>query len=383
MDIEAMGIEFVKMIIPEIILAVLPLPLKFLKNRNLWFAKLRDWKNRKLIEDIVVGRIRNESDAKFWTNTKYYWFQLIFIYIIFSILLLFCWLGAFVVRLKMQNVIQSTISRSDWIIIWTILLGNIVLSAVVASQKKFKWYIGAVIITVYVFLQMVYFTMDLNSFLRVVSIAVFMVTVALQSFLENNIFMECYKNGYIKISKFIRCIGIMFIIVICLEKREWLTYCMYLWMFMTTMEYMIMILGDQRDLVEVTICFKDHSAKTGEAIATCHDGRLLYISEEGVHKFEDIQNVRYIHYEFINSGKKIFLWNKVYCVLKDGQVRDYDWYSCRRGDWMVFGKAEDNKRMIDIFPISRIKEFTRSPLQRRYITLLNNRQLIETGQSRS
>ena len=50
-----MGIEFVKMIIPEIILAVLPLPLKFLKNRNLWFAKLRDWKNRKLIEDIVVG----------------------------------------------------------------------------------------------------------------------------------------------------------------------------------------------------------------------------------------------------------------------------------------------------------------------------------------
>ena len=47
MDIEAMGIEFVKMIIPEIILAVLPLPLKFLKNRNLWFAKLRDWKNRK------------------------------------------------------------------------------------------------------------------------------------------------------------------------------------------------------------------------------------------------------------------------------------------------------------------------------------------------
>lgn len=378
-----MGIEFVKMIIPEIILAVLPLPLKFLKNRNLWFAKLRDWKNRKLIEDIVVGRIRNESDAKFWTNTKYYWFQLIFIYIIFSILLLFCWLGAFVVRLKMQNVIQSTISRSDWIIIWTILLGNIVLSAVVASQKKFKWYIGAVIITVYVFLQMVYFTMDLNSFLRVVSIAVFMVTVALQSFLENNIFMECYKNGYIKISKFIRCIGIMFIIVICLEKREWLTYCMYLWMFMTTMEYMIMILGDQRDLVEVTICFKDHSAKTGEAIATCHDGRLLYISEEGVHKFEDIQNVRYIHYEFINSGKKIFLWNKVYCVLKDGQVRDYDWYSCRRGDWMVFGKAEDNKRMIDIFPISRIKEFTRSPLQRRYITLLNNRQLIETGQSRS
>lgn len=383
MDIEAMGIEFVKMIIPEIILAVLPLPLKFLKNRNLWFAKFRDWKNRKLIEDIVVGRIRNESDAKFWTNTKYYWFQLIFIYIIFSILLLFCWLGAFVVRLKMQNVIQSTISRSDWIIIWTILLGNIVLSAVVASQKKFKWYIGAVIITVYVFLQMVYFTMDLNSFLRVVSIAVFMVTVALQSFLENNIFMECYKNGYIKISKFIRCIGIMFIIVICLEKREWLTYCMYLWMFMTTMEYMIMILGDQRDLVEVTICFKDHSAKTGEAIATCHDGRLLYISEEGVHKFEDIQNVRYIHYEFINSGKKIFLWNKVYCVLKDGQVRDYDWYSCRRGDWMVFGKAEDNKRMIDIFPISRIKEFTRSPLQRRYITLLNNRQLIETGQSRS
>ena len=378
-----MGIEFVKMIIPEIILAVLPLPLKFLKNRNLWFAKLRDWKNRKLIEDIVVGRIRNESDAKFWTNTKYYWFQLIFIYIIFSILLLFCWLGAFVVRLKMQNVIQSTISRSDWIIIWTILLGNIVLSAVVASQKKFKWYIGAVIITVYVFLQMVYFTMDLNSFLRVVSIAVFMVTVALQSFLENNIFMECYKNGYIKISKFIRCIGIMFIIVICLEKREWLTYCMYLWMVLTTMEYMIMILGDQRDLVEVTICFKDHSAKTGEAIATCHDGRLLYISEEGVHKFEDIQNVRYIHYEFINSGKKIFLWNKVYCVLKDGQVRDYDWYSCRRGDWMVFGKAEDNKRMIDIFPISRIKEFTRSPLQRRYITLLNNRQLIETGQSRS
>lgn len=383
MDIEAMGIEFVKMIIPEIILAVLPLPLKFLKNRNLWFAKLRDWKNRKLIEDIVVGRIRNESDAKFWTNTKYYWFQLIFIYIIFSILLLFCWLGAFVVRLQMQNVIQSTISRSDWIIIWTILLGNIVLSAVVASQKKFKWYIGAVIITVYVFLQMVYFTMDLNSFLIVVSIAVFMVTVALQSFLENNIFMECYKNGYIKISKFIRCIGIMFIIVICLEKQEWLTYCIYLWMFMTTMEYMIMILGDQRDLVEVTICFKDHSAKTGEAIATCHDGRLLYISEEGVHKFEDIQNVRYIHYEFINSGKKIFLWNKVYCVLKDGQVRDYDWYSCRRGDWMMFGKAEDNKRMIDIFPISRIKEFTRSPLQRRYITLLNNRQLIETGQSRS
>lgn len=383
MDIEAMGIEFVKMIIPEIILAVLPLPLKFLKNRNLWFAKLRDWKNRKLIEDIVVGRIRHESDAKFWINTKYYWFQLIFIYIIFSILLLFCWLGAFVVRLQMQNVIQSTISRSDWIIIWTILLGNIVLSAVVASQKKFKWYIGAVIITVYVFLQMVYFTMDLNSFLRVVSIAVFMVTVALQSFLENNIFMECYKNGYIKISKFIRCIGIMFIIVICLEKQEWLTYCIYLWMFMTTMEYMIMILGDQRDLVEVTICFKDHSAKTGEAIATCHDGRLLYISEEGVHKFEDIQNVRYIHYEFINSGKKIFLWNKVYCVLKDGQVRDYDWYSCRRGDWMVFGKAEDNKRMIDIFPISRIKEFISSPLQRRYITLLNNRQLIETGQSRS
>ena len=307
MDIEAMGIEFVKMIIPEIILAVLPLPLKFLKNRNLWFAKLRDWKNRKLIEDIVVGRIRHESDVKFWTNTKYYWFQLIFIHIIFSILLLFCWLGAFVVRLQMQNVIQSTISRSDWIIIWTILLGNIVLSAVVASQKKFKWYIGAVIITVYVFLQMVYFTMDLNSFLIVVSIAVFMVTVALQSFLENNIFMECYKNGYIKISKFIRCIGIMFIIVICLEKQEWLTYCIYLWMFMTTMEYMIMILGDQRDLVEVTICFKDHSAKTGEAIATCHDGRLLYISEEGVHKFEDIQNVRYIHYEFINSGKKIFL----------------------------------------------------------------------------
>lgn len=383
MDIEAMGIEFVKMIIPEIILAVLPLQLKFLKNRNLWFAKLRDWKNRKLIEDIVVGRIRHESDVKFWTNTKYYWFQLIFIHIIFSILLLFCWLGAFVVRLQMQNVIQSTISRSDWIIIWTILLGNIVLSAVVASQKKFKWYIGAVIITVYVFLQMVYFTMDLNSFLRVVSIAVFMVTAALQSFLGNNIFMECYKNGYIKISKFIRCIGIMFIIVICLEKQEWLTYCMYLWMFMITMEYMIMILGDQRDLVEVTICFKDHSAKTGEAIATCHDGRLLYISEEGAHKFEDIQNVRYIHYELINSGKKIFLWNKVYCVLKDGQVRDYDWYSCRRGDWMVFGKAEDNKRMIDIFPISRIKEFIRSPLQRRYITLLNNRQLIETGQSRS
>ncbi len=362
MDIEAMGIEFVKMIIPEIILAVLPLPLKFLKNRNLWFAKLRDWKNRKLIEDIVVGRIRHESDVKFWTNTKYYWFQLIFIHIIFSILLLFCWLGAFVVRLQMQNVIQSTISRSDWIIIWTILLGNIVLSAVVASQKKFKWYIGAVIITVYVFLQMVYFTMDLNSFLIVVSIAVFMVTVALQSFLENNIFMECYKNGYIKISKFIRCIGIMFIIVICLEKQEWLTYCIYLWMFMTTMEYMIMILGDQRDLVEVTICFKDHSAKTGEAIATCHDGRLLYISEEGVHKFEDIQNVRYIHYEFINSGKKIFLWNKVYCVLKDGQVRDYDWYSCRRGDWMMFGKAEDNKRMIDIFPISRIKEFVNTDM---------------------
>lgn len=111
MDIEAMGIEFVKMIIPEIILAVLPLPLKFLKNRNLWFAKLRDWKNRKLIEDIVVGRIRHESDVKFWTNTKYYWFQLIFIHIIFSILLLFCWLGAFVVRLQMQNVIQSTISR--------------------------------------------------------------------------------------------------------------------------------------------------------------------------------------------------------------------------------------------------------------------------------
>ena len=362
MDIEAMGIEFVKMIIPEIILAVLPLPLKFLKNRNLWFAKLRDWKNRKLIEDIVVGRIRHESDVKFWTNTKYYWFQLIFIHIIFSILLLFCWLGAFVVRLQMQNVIQSTISRSDWIIIWTILLGNIVLSAVVASQKKFKWYIGAVIITVYVFLQMVYFTMDLNSFLIVVSIAVFMVTVALQSFLENNIFMECYKNGYIKISKFIRYIGIMFIIVICLEKQEWLTYCIYLWMFMTTMEYMIMILGDQRDLVEVTICFKDHSAKTGEAIATCHDGRLLYISEEGVHKFEDIQNVRYIHYEFINSGKKIFLWNKVYCVLKDGQVRDYDWYSCRRGDWMMFGKAEDNKRMIDIFPISRIKEFVNTDM---------------------
>lgn len=362
MDIEAMGIEFVKMIIPEIILAVLPLPLKFLKNRNLWFAKLRDWKNRKLIEDIVVGRIRHESDVKFWTNTKYYWFQLIFIHIIFSILLLFCWLGAFVVRLQMQNVIQSTISRSDWIIIWTILLGNIVLSAVVASQKKFKWYIGAVIITVYVFLQMVYFTMDLNSFLIVVSIAVFMVTVALQSFLENNIFMECYKNGYIKISKFIRCIGIMFIIVICLEKQEWLTYCIYLWMFMTTMEYMIMILGDQRDLVEVTICFKDHSAKTGEAIATCHDGRLLYISEEGVHKFEDIQNVRYIHYEFINSGKKIFLWNKVYCVLKDGQVRDYDWYSCRRGDWMMFGKAEDNKRMKDIFPISRIKEFVNTDM---------------------
>lgn len=362
MDIEAMGIEFVKMIIPEIILAVLPLPLKFLKNRNLWFAKLRDWKNRKLIEDIVVGRIRHESDVKFWTNTKYYWFQLIFIHIIFSILLLFCWLGAFVVRLQMQNVIQSTISRSDWIIIWTILLGNIVLSAVVASQKKFKWYIGAVIITVYVFLQMVYFTMDLNSFLIVVSIAVFMVTVALQSFLENNIFMECYKNGYIKISKFIRCIGIMFIIVICLEKQEWLTYCIYLWMFMTTMEYMIMILGDQRDLVEVTICFKDHSAKTGEAIATCHDGRLLYISEEGVHKFEDIQNVRYIHYEFINSGKKIFLWNKVYCVLKDGQVRDYDWYSCRRGDWMMFGKAEDNKRMIDIFPISRNKEFVNTDM---------------------
>ena len=357
-----MGIEFVKMIIPEIILAVLPLPLKFLKNRNLWFAKLRDWKNRKLIEDIVVGRIRHESDVKFWTNTKYYWFQLIFIHIIFSILLLFCWLGAFVVRLQMQNVIQSTISRSDWIIIWTILLGNIVLSAVVASQKKFKWYIGAVIITVYVFLQMVYFTMDLNSFLIVVSIAVFMVTVALQSFLENNIFMECYKNGYIKISKFIRCISIMFIIVICLEKQEWLTYCMYLWMFMATMEYMIMILGDQRDLVEVTICFKDHSAKTGEAIATCHDGRLLYISEEGVHKFEDIQNVRYIHYEFINSGKKIFLWNKVYCVLKDGQVRDYDWYSCRRGDWMMFGKAEDNKRMIDIFPISRIKEFVNTDM---------------------
>ena len=357
-----MGIEFVKMIIPEIILAVLPLPLKFLKNRNLWFAKLRDWKNRKLIEDIVVGRIRHESDVKFWTNTKYYWFQLIFIHIIFSILLLFCWLGAFVVRLQMQNVIQSTISRSDWIIIWTILLGNIVLSAVVASQKKFKWYIGAVIITVYVFLQMVYFTMDLNSFLIVVSIAVFMVTVALQSFLENNIFMECYKNGYVKISKFIRCIGIMFIIVICLEKQEWLTYCIYLWMFMTTMEYMIMILGDQRDLVEVTICFKDHSAKTGEAIATCHDGRLLYISEEGVHKFEDIQNVRYIHYEFINSGKKIFLWNKVYCVLKDGQVRDYDWYSCRRGDWMMFGKAEDNKRMIDIFPISRIKEFVNTDM---------------------
>ena len=357
-----MGIEFVKMIIPEIILAVLPLPLKFLKNRNLWFAKLRDWKNRKLIEDIVVGRIRHESDVKFWTNTKYYWFQLIFIHIIFSILLLFCWLGAFVVRLQMQNVIQSTISRSDWIIIWTILLGNIVLSAVVASQKKFKWYIGAVIITVYVFLQMVYFTMDLNSFLIVVSIAVFMVTVALQSFLENNIFMECYKNGYIKISKFIRCIGIMFIIVICLEKQEWLTYCIYLWMFMTTMEYMIMILGDQRDLVEVTICFKDHSAKTGEAIATCNDGRLLYISEEGVHKFEDIQNVRYIHYEFINSGKKIFLWNKVYCVLKDGQVRDYDWYSCRRGDWMMFGKAEDNKRMIDIFPISRIKEFVNTDM---------------------
>ena len=363
MDIEAMGIEFVKMIIPEIILAVLPLPLKFLKNRNLWFAKLRDWKNRKLIEDIVVGRIRHESDAKFWTNTKYYWFQLIFIYIIFSILLLFCRLGAFVVRLQMQNVIQSTISRSDWIIIWTILLGNIVLSAVVASQKKIKWYIGAVIITVYVFLQMVYFTMDLNSFLRVVSIAAFMVTVALQSFLENNIFMKCYKNGYIKISKFIRCIGIMFIIVICLEKQEWLTYCMYLWMFMITMEYLIMILGDQRDLVEVTICFKDHSAKTGEAIATCHDGRLLYISDEGVHKFEDIQNVRYIHYEFINSGKKIFLWNKVYCVLKDGQVRDYDWYSCCRGDWMVFGKAEDNKRMIDIFPMSRIKEFVKTDIR--------------------
>lgn len=56
MDIEAMGIEFVKMIIPEIILAVLPLPLKFLKNRNLWFAKLRDWKNRKLIEDIVKSK---------------------------------------------------------------------------------------------------------------------------------------------------------------------------------------------------------------------------------------------------------------------------------------------------------------------------------------
>lgn len=41
MDIEAMGIEFVKMIIPEIILAVLPLPLKFLKNSRIFLSAAR------------------------------------------------------------------------------------------------------------------------------------------------------------------------------------------------------------------------------------------------------------------------------------------------------------------------------------------------------
>lgn len=342
-------------IIPELILWAISTFIKFLSNRSVWFARFRDRKNWKIIDDIVVGRIRDEDPRKFHRNTVHYWLQLAFIYIMLSILLFFCILGEITVRL----ITQETVRPINWLILWTILIGNIVITSLIAKRKKIKWYVWGAVEGIYIFILSVGFIKDLKAFLCLAGIATFMEIIIFQLFLENIVFKKCYKNTYIKISEFVRYAGLLLVIPISLEAQTGLKYCPYIWMLIVTVEYVIMILEDQSDRVGTMICFGNYSVKTREAIAVCHGERLLYISEDGIHKFEDIKNVKYIHYELKNRYKTINFFHTIHCILIDGQEKNYDGYTCCGKEWIAFRRTEEAMRKIDIYHLSQIKEFTK------------------------
>ncbi len=351
-------IQFVQTtIIPELILLAISTFFNFLRNRFVWFARFRDRKNWKIIDGIVVGRIRDEDSRKFHWNTAHYWIQLLFIYIMLSILLLFCVLGEVVVRLITQEAVRPV----NWLILWTILTGNIVITSLIAKRKKIKWYVWGAVEGIYIFILSVGFIKDLKAFLCLAGIATFMEIIIFQLFLENIVFKKCYKNTYIKISEFVRYAGLLFVIPVSLEvqiQRE-LKYYSYIWMLIVTIEYVITIVGDQSDRVDAMICFDNYSVQTGEAIAVCHGERLLYISKDGIHKFEDIKNVKYIHYELKNRYKTINFSHTIHCILIDGQEKNYDGYTCCGKEWIAFRRTEEAMRKIDIYHLSQIKEFTK------------------------
>lgn len=350
-DIFELFIESVMGCIMSIILAGV---IKFVKNMRDNIAKFSNLRNRKIIDSVIVGKNVTES----WDNGKekmfYYWIQLFFIIITLVCLYVSCRMELFFINIKEQENIRNC----DLYIVLGALLGGVIVCRMV-KKLYIKWYIFILIVNVYGYF--LFSVSTNNQIILLITIGMTAITwnIIVKIFIDKIWFKKRYKNTFIKISEIVRLIALEATVFVSLKNTFVFTYVSYIWMIIVTIEYIVSLFSDLVNDADILLCFEQTTEKSKSDIIQCKNGKVLYTTEDGIHKFVAVDEIKYITYEVpIHKFKKKI--RKVLCTFKEGEKTEFHRYRYIGTKWISFSRLEQNTEKIYIYNLEKIKELKES-----------------------
>ena len=328
-----------------------------LRSWQVLVARISDRKNRKIIDHIILGKIRDEPMRMFLKKTFAHWIKLFLIVIIpISRVTVY---GIIEFFLHIQSKFSAT-HFYEYIVL-CFLLGCIILIWTMTNlpdkiRGQFERYIFILVENI---LYLVIISIQFSK--RVFSLIDGAVTIWVIFFIflwDSVVAEKQYKN---RISWAIE--KIRYFILIGLSIRTFgntipFIHIFSFWVLITLIEYLVDTCKDDTNIVDVFLFLNNGNKLVRESIVQCYDSRVMYVTENKMYEFIDISEINHIYYELDNCWISKRDSNKsILCILKDGTQDYYQFFWCINKEWMAFSKTVGKHREVYIYHIGKIKRF--------------------------
>lgn len=352
-------LDILKGIVLEIIIVILTNLIGILKSRQVIVARMSDRKNGKIIDDVILNKVKDESMRSFLKKSCKYWIDMLLVPMVPILQLLIYGLGLLFLNIRFGVMLKH---QSIYIVLG-VVLGSALVARVLAQMpfkdsNIIKW-------SGFAFIESTLFILILSMLVNKKGVYHFFVVcvtllwiIILLVFLDKIVFAERYRDRYIHISEGIRYIILLVWSFLVVGNATIFTYVYLVWLLLTSIEYLVVMWKDDTEVVDVVIHLKNANRFVREAIVQCYDKRVMYVTKDRMHQFVDVEEINYISYKLNKCWKKRKGNDKkVLCVLKNGTELYYQSFYYMNKEWISFSNGSDRHREIHIYHIGKIDRF--------------------------
>lgn len=317
------------------------------------FLKLNDIRNGGAIKYIITDKIKNRNIKDFRRKVAVFYLE-VFLVIISAVL---------VIMFLEIMVVYVTILRKEMEKYYLVILASafIVGSLIIFIEKKVTHKISKFLPSVLaiwfslVILLLSVMTLNRENMYFAMLVSTLLLSGAIILSLQINNWYRDYKEKKINYCRVIRYVLLavwvsnVFSQLELTNRWDLSMYDMFLILYfaLAFVEYYMIEVKDKKGYADIIIHTKEGDKITKEKIIYYYGDRVKYVLDDGTEEIMDVDLIDSITciqmYSSIISHRKQNK-NRVECVLKNGDIKEYSYYKLKNDKWNLFSKFTDDTR---------------------------------------